>query len=66
MRQNPALGVAGALRAAQLSMLAQAGKGLPPEISQPFFWAPFAVIGDGGERLVTAQQAVPSRRVAGL
>lgn len=67
MRQNPALGVAGALRAAQLSILAQAGKTLPAEISHPFFWAPFAVIGDGGERVVTAQQqAVPSKRVAGL
>ncbi|HET8997818.1 MAG TPA: CHAT domain-containing protein, partial [Acetobacteraceae bacterium] len=66
MRQNPALGVTGALRDAELSMLAQAGKGLPPEIAHPFFWAPFAVIGDGGERLKTVQQAGPSQRFAGL
>ena len=50
MRENPSLGVAGALRDAQLAMLADAGKGLPAEIAHPFFWAPFAVIGEGGER----------------
>ena len=48
MRANPALGVASALRAAQLSLLDQAGKGLPAEVAHPFFWAPFAAIGDGG------------------
>ena len=50
MHDNPNLGVAGALRDAQLAMLADAGKGLPAEIAHPFFWAPFAVIGEGGER----------------
>ena len=52
MRENPSLGIAGALRDAQLAMLADAGKGLPAEIAHPFFWAPFAVIGEGGERTV--------------
>ena len=57
MRENPSLGVAGALRDAQLAMLADAGKGLPAEIAHPFFWAPFAVIGEGGERVgVAAEQ----------
>ncbi|HUB46759.1 MAG TPA: CHAT domain-containing tetratricopeptide repeat protein [Acetobacteraceae bacterium] len=65
MKENPALGVAGALRNAQLAMLADAGKGLPPEIAHPFFWAPFAVIGEGGERVLNAQ-AVSKTRVAGL
>ncbi|HVC59378.1 MAG TPA: CHAT domain-containing tetratricopeptide repeat protein [Acetobacteraceae bacterium] len=65
MKENPALGVAGALRNAQLSMLAQAGKGLPPEIAHPFFWAPFAVIGEGGERVMNAE-AVSKSRLAGL
>ncbi len=50
MKENPNLGIAGALRNAQLAMLADAGKGLPAEIAHPFFWAPFAVIGEGGER----------------
>jgi CHAT domain-containing protein len=65
MKENPALGVAGALRNAQLAMLADAGKGLPPEIAHPFFWAPFAVIGEGGERLMNAE-AVSKSRLAGL
>jgi CHAT domain-containing protein len=48
MHADPALGVAGALRATQLGVLQQAGQGLPPQIAAPFFWAGFAVIGDGG------------------
>jgi CHAT domain-containing protein/tetratricopeptide (TPR) repeat protein len=65
MKENPALGVAGALRNAQLAMLDDAGKGLPPEIAHPFFWAPFAVIGEGGERVMSAE-AVSKSRLAGL
>ena len=64
-KDNPALGVAGALRNAQLAMLALAGNGLPPEIAHPFFWAPFAIIGEGGERVVNAE-AVSKSRLAGL
>ena len=56
MKENPALGVAGSLRDAQLAMLADAGKGLPAEIAHPFFWAPFAVIGEGGERVMNAER----------
>ncbi len=66
MRENPGLGIAGALRDAQIAMLADAGKGLPLEIAHPFFWAPFTVIGDGGQRLMNVQRMVPTRRVAGL
>ncbi|HUB16031.1 MAG TPA: CHAT domain-containing protein [Acetobacteraceae bacterium] len=65
MKENPALGVAGALRNAQLAMVADAGKGLPAEIAHPFFWAPFAVIGEGGERTLSAE-AVSKTRLAGL
>ncbi|HEY1936195.1 MAG TPA: CHAT domain-containing protein [Acetobacteraceae bacterium] len=64
IRDNPALGVAGALRNAQLAMLGEAGKSLPPEIAHPFFWAPFAVIGEGGAKVVTAQ-AETGVRLAG-
>ncbi len=64
MRSNPALGVAGALRDAQLAMLAEAGKALPAEIAHPFFWAPFAVIGEGGEKVVTAQAATGTQLTA--
>ena len=67
MRENPNLGIAGALRDAQLAMLADAGKGLPAEIAHPFFWAPFAVIGEGGERgAVNANGRISPRRLAGL
>jgi CHAT domain-containing protein len=48
MHADASLGVAGALRATQLSMLQAAGKELPAQIAAPFFWAGFAVIGDGG------------------
>jgi CHAT domain-containing protein/tetratricopeptide (TPR) repeat protein len=50
MTEKPDQGVTGALREAQLSLLERAATGkLPAEIAHPFFWAPFAVIGDGGE-----------------
>ncbi len=54
MHADPALGVAGALRSAQLDMLQQAGHGLPAQIAAPFFWAGFAVIGEGGGDSTTA------------
>jgi CHAT domain-containing protein len=54
MHADPSLGAAGALRATQLSMLQEAGKGLPAQIAAPFFWAGFAVIGDGGGSAVAS------------
>ncbi len=62
LHENPGLGVAGALRDTQLAMLAEAGRSLPAELANPFFWAPLAVIGNGGEGLVTAQAAAPVQR----
>jgi CHAT domain-containing protein len=60
MKEKPELGVTGALRQAQLSLLDQASTGkLPAAIAHPFFWAPFAVIGDGGEG--SGRGAVASR-----
>lgn len=50
MKEKPEIGVTGAVRDAQLNLLDKAVKGeLPAEIAHPFFWAPFAVIGEGGE-----------------
>jgi CHAT domain-containing protein len=67
MKDNPAVGVTGALRDAQLAILADAGKGLPAEIAHPFFWAPFAVIGEGGEHgSATAERRVSPLQLAGL
>ena len=41
-------GAAGSLRAAQLALIGGAGKGFPAQIADPFYWAAFTVIGDGG------------------
>ena len=42
-------GLAQALRTAQLTLLAAAGSsGVPAEVAHPFFWAPMALIGEGG------------------
>ena len=40
-------GLAGSLRAAQLGILNRAGKDLPAALAHPFYWAPFALIGEG-------------------
>lgn len=40
-------GLAGALQEAQLGIIDRAGKDLPANLSHPFFWAPFALIGEG-------------------
>jgi CHAT domain-containing protein len=64
MRENPSLGVSGALHDAQISMLSEAGKALPAEIAHPFFWAPFAVIGEGGAKVVSAELQTGARLAA--
>jgi CHAT domain-containing protein len=60
LRAAPALGAAGALRAAQLALLAGAGRDLPASVAQPFFWAAFAAIGEGGGSVPSAQASLPS------
>lgn len=45
MRLDPGLGTATALREAQNEILSRAGGTLPAEFAHPFFWAPFALIG---------------------
>jgi CHAT domain-containing protein len=66
-RATPAAGVAAALRDAELGMIAAAGHDLPAAIAHPFFWAPFAVIGDGsGHAAQTTDLAPAPRNLAGL
>lgn len=43
-------GAAASLRSAQLGLIDSAGTGgLPSKLADPFYWAPFVVIGDGGQ-----------------
>ncbi len=44
------LGLAGAFQHTQQAMLADAGKRLPAAIAHPFYWAPFALVGEGRGR----------------
>ncbi|MBW4034974.1 MAG: CHAT domain-containing protein [Proteobacteria bacterium] len=42
-------GAASSLRSAQLALIDSAGSGgVPASVADPFYWAPFVVIGDGG------------------
>jgi CHAT domain-containing protein len=59
-------GIAGSLRAAQLAMLDGAGKDLPAEVAHPFYWAPFAVIGEGRGKTLSTSRSVPLNTIAGL
>jgi len=47
LRNAPAAGAAEALRGAELGMLDAAGHAMPAAVAHPFFWAPFALIGNG-------------------
>ncbi|SDD70117.1 CHAT domain-containing protein [Belnapia rosea] len=46
-RQQAGASSAAALRGAQLLLLDEAGQRLPDAFGHPFYWAPFALIGDG-------------------
>jgi CHAT domain-containing protein len=48
MQAKGGTGVAEAMREAELSLLDAAVKAPSSPAAHPFFWAPFAVIGDGG------------------
>jgi CHAT domain-containing protein len=47
-------GAATALQGAELAMLDGAGHTLPAAIAHPFYWAPFALVGEGRGRTVSA------------
>ena len=64
LRAGNAQGLAGAFHEAQQSMLADAGTRLPAVIAHPFYWAPFALVGEGRGRTVSADAG--NGRVAGL
>ena len=55
--QGRDLGLAGAFQASQKAMLADAGTKLPAAIAHPFYWAPFALVGEGRGRTTGARTA---------
>ncbi len=59
-------GSAGSLRAAQLALITDAGKAMPSQVANPFFWAAFSVIGDGGGTGPTQVTALSGGADAGL
>jgi CHAT domain-containing protein len=59
-------GAAGSLRAAQLGLIQNAGHGMPGTIANPFFWAAFSVIGDGGSVSQSQLSALSGSASAGL
>jgi CHAT domain-containing protein len=55
-------GINQALREAQLSMLDGAGTTFPAALAHPFYWGPFALIGDGGvNKVSSASLASPGK-----
>jgi CHAT domain-containing protein len=59
-------GAAGSLQAAQLGIIDGAGHGLPSAVANPFYWAAFAVIGDGGSSGHAQLSALAGAAGAGL
>jgi len=59
-RQQAGASSAAALRGAQLLLLDEAGKRLPASFGHPFYWAPFALIGDGRRPPIVAAAAGPT------
>jgi CHAT domain-containing protein len=57
-KNNAGAGLAQSLRAAQLALLDSAGRdGIPANVAHPFFWAPMALLGEGGARQASARTA---------
>ena len=59
-------GMAGSLRAAQLELLDGAGKNFAAGVAHPFYWAPFALIGEGGGGRRAVANNTPPGSPAGL
>lgn len=64
-RVHEGAGIADALRDAQLSLLTSA-TGRTAALAHPFYWAPFAVIGDGGGKLTRFPEQTSRSPTTGL
>ncbi len=60
-RQQEGASSAAALRGAQMLILEEAGRRLPAAYAHPYYWAPFALLGDG-RRAAPAASATPAVR----
>jgi CHAT domain-containing protein len=60
-RQRAGASTAAALQGAQMLILQEAGRRLPAQFGHPFYWAPFALIGDGRRSGPAATAAAPAR-----
>ncbi len=66
LHSGAAGGPAGSLRAAQIAIIDSAGHGAPSNLANPFFWAAFSVIGDGGQPANSRLSALSGQAPAGL
>jgi CHAT domain-containing protein len=64
LKEHPSAGLASALQQAQLTFLARTDIEAP--LKHPYYWAPFAVIGEGGARTLAADKLVSPPAGAGL
>jgi CHAT domain-containing protein len=64
-RQQGGSSSAAALRGAQLLLLDEAGGRLPANFAHPYYWAPFALIGDGRRATPARAAVVPAGDTGG-
>ncbi len=64
LHKDPSAGLASALRFAQLNYLARTDIDAP--LKHPYYWAPFALVGEGGGSTQSAKMASSLPRQAGL
>ncbi len=62
LKKQPKDGLASALQTAQLTYLAR--DDLAAVFKHPFYWAPFALVGEGGARVLTAANPATARTAA--
>jgi CHAT domain-containing protein len=63
-KQHPADGLAAALRQAQLTFLGRAD--IDANLKHPYYWAPFALVGEGSGHAMAVEKPASARRGTGL
>jgi len=65
-RQSDGARSAEALQGAQMLMLTEAGQRLPAAFAHPYYWAPFALLGDGRREVATPLRSAAAESPARL